>query len=87
MAVPIIPARDTKTSAEWYRDHLGFEVVHVERHYAIVEERRARGEALGARASSPSSTVTATSSRSSSGSWRSNFRFASCKAFAVPLSL
>jgi catechol 2,3-dioxygenase-like lactoylglutathione lyase family enzyme len=37
MAVPIIPARDTKTSAEWYRDHLGFEVVHVEREYAIVE--------------------------------------------------
>jgi catechol 2,3-dioxygenase-like lactoylglutathione lyase family enzyme len=37
MAVPIIPARDTKVSAEWYRDHLGFEVVHVEHEYAIVE--------------------------------------------------
>ena len=37
MAVPIIPARDTATSAEWYRDNLGFEVVHTEPEYAIVE--------------------------------------------------
>ncbi len=25
LAVPIIPARDTVRSAEWYRDHLGFD--------------------------------------------------------------
>ena len=37
MAVPIIPARDTKAGAEWYRDNLGFDVVHVEPDYAIVE--------------------------------------------------
>jgi catechol 2,3-dioxygenase-like lactoylglutathione lyase family enzyme len=37
MAVPIIPARDTIKSAEWYRDHLDFEVVHTESEYAIVE--------------------------------------------------
>jgi catechol 2,3-dioxygenase-like lactoylglutathione lyase family enzyme len=37
MAVPIIPARDTVTSAEWYRDNLGFDVVHTEPEYAIVE--------------------------------------------------
>jgi catechol 2,3-dioxygenase-like lactoylglutathione lyase family enzyme len=37
MAVPVIPARDTETSAEWYRDNLGFEVVHSEPRYAIVE--------------------------------------------------
>jgi catechol 2,3-dioxygenase-like lactoylglutathione lyase family enzyme len=37
MAVPIIPARDTVASAEWYRDNLGFELVHTEPEYAIVE--------------------------------------------------
>jgi catechol 2,3-dioxygenase-like lactoylglutathione lyase family enzyme len=37
MAVPIIPARDTSTSTEWYRDNLGFEVVHLEPEYGIVE--------------------------------------------------
>jgi catechol 2,3-dioxygenase-like lactoylglutathione lyase family enzyme len=37
MAVPIIPARDTVRSAEWYRDNLGFEVVFTEDGYAIVE--------------------------------------------------
>jgi hypothetical protein len=37
MAVPIIPARDTGKSAEWYRDNLDFEVLHVEPEYAIVE--------------------------------------------------
>ena len=37
MAVPIIPARNTAASADWYRDHLGFEIVHVELEYAIVE--------------------------------------------------
>jgi catechol 2,3-dioxygenase-like lactoylglutathione lyase family enzyme len=37
MAVPIIPARDTTASAEWYRDRLGFDVVHVEPEYGIVE--------------------------------------------------
>jgi catechol 2,3-dioxygenase-like lactoylglutathione lyase family enzyme len=37
MAVPIIPARDTVQSAEWYRENLGFEVVHTEPEYAIVE--------------------------------------------------
>ena len=37
MAVPIIPARDTRESAAWYRDNLGFDVVHVERDYGIVE--------------------------------------------------
>ena len=35
-AVPIIPARDVEASAAWYRDHLGFEVVHTEREYGIV---------------------------------------------------
>lgn len=37
MAVPIIPARETASSTAWYRDHLGFEVVHVEPEYAVVE--------------------------------------------------
>jgi catechol 2,3-dioxygenase-like lactoylglutathione lyase family enzyme len=37
LAVPIIPAQDTARSAEWYRDHLDFEVVHTEPEYAIVE--------------------------------------------------
>jgi catechol 2,3-dioxygenase-like lactoylglutathione lyase family enzyme len=37
MAVPIIPARDTAASTAWYRDNLGFEVVHLEPEYAIVE--------------------------------------------------
>ena len=37
MAVPVIPARDTKAGAEWHRDNLGFDVVHVEPHYPIVE--------------------------------------------------
>ena len=40
MAVPIIPARDTSAGAEWYRDKLGFDVVHVEPEYAIVERDR-----------------------------------------------
>jgi catechol 2,3-dioxygenase-like lactoylglutathione lyase family enzyme len=35
-AVPIIPARDLAASAEWYREHLGFDVRHVEAEYAIV---------------------------------------------------
>jgi catechol 2,3-dioxygenase-like lactoylglutathione lyase family enzyme len=37
VAVPIIPARDPTASATWYRDHLGFEVVHSAPDYAIVE--------------------------------------------------
>jgi Glyoxalase superfamily protein len=37
MAVPVIPARDTRAGAEWYRDNLAFDVVHVEPEYAIVE--------------------------------------------------
>ena len=37
MAVPIIPARDVAESAAWYRDNLGFEIVHVEAEYGIVE--------------------------------------------------
>ena len=40
MAVPIIPARDVAESAAWYRDNLGFEVVHVENEYGIVERDR-----------------------------------------------
>lgn len=40
MAVPIIPARDTAASAEWYRDNLDFDVVHTEPEYAIVERDR-----------------------------------------------
>ncbi len=40
MAVPIIPARDTATSVAWYRDHLEFDVVHLEEEYAIVERDR-----------------------------------------------
>jgi len=35
-AVPIIPARDLTSTPTWYRDHLGFRVVHVEEEYAIV---------------------------------------------------
>jgi uncharacterized glyoxalase superfamily protein PhnB len=35
-AVPIIPAREIEVSAAWYRDQLGFEVVHTEREYGIV---------------------------------------------------
>ncbi len=34
--VPIIPARDIESSAAWYRDCLGFDVVHTEREYGIV---------------------------------------------------
>jgi catechol 2,3-dioxygenase-like lactoylglutathione lyase family enzyme len=37
MAVPIIPAQDVDTSTSWYRDILGFDVVHVESEYGIVE--------------------------------------------------
>ena len=36
-AVPIIPARDLAATANWYRDHLGFAVRHVEGEYGIVE--------------------------------------------------
>lgn len=36
-AVPIIPARATDALAGWYRDELGFAVVHVEEAYGIVE--------------------------------------------------
>lgn len=35
-AVPIIPAREIVATAAWYRDRLGFEVVHTEREYGIV---------------------------------------------------
>jgi len=35
-AVPIIPAREVEAAAAWYRDELGFEVVHTEREYGIV---------------------------------------------------
>jgi catechol 2,3-dioxygenase-like lactoylglutathione lyase family enzyme len=38
--IPIIPARDIEASTAWYRDELGFDVVHVEREYGIVR----RGE-------------------------------------------
>lgn len=34
--VPIIPARDISASAEYYRDTLGFEIVHTEAEYGIV---------------------------------------------------
>lgn len=36
-AVPIIPARGLAATSRWYRDHLGFDVRHVEDEYAIVE--------------------------------------------------
>ena len=36
-AVPIIPARDVKAATLWYRDRLGFAVVHTEPEYGIVE--------------------------------------------------
>ena len=36
-AVPIIPAREVESSAAFYRDRLGFAVVHTEREYGIVE--------------------------------------------------
>lgn len=36
-AVPIIPAREIRDAVAWYREHLGFSVVHVEREYGIVE--------------------------------------------------
>jgi catechol 2,3-dioxygenase-like lactoylglutathione lyase family enzyme len=35
-ATPIIPAREIEALAAWYRDRLGFEVVHTEREYGIV---------------------------------------------------
>jgi catechol 2,3-dioxygenase-like lactoylglutathione lyase family enzyme len=35
-AVPVIPARDVEESAAWYRDRLGFEILHAEREYGIV---------------------------------------------------
>ncbi len=34
--VPIVPARDIEASAAFYRDELGFEVVHTEAEYGIV---------------------------------------------------
>jgi uncharacterized glyoxalase superfamily protein PhnB len=37
MAVPIVPARDIATTTGWYHDTFGFEVVHVESDYGIVE--------------------------------------------------
>ncbi|MDH4346117.1 MAG: VOC family protein, partial [Thermoleophilia bacterium] len=39
-AVPIIPARDVAAAAEWYRDQLEYDVVHIEPEYGIVR----RGE-------------------------------------------
>ena len=38
--VPIIPARDVAAAAEWYREQLAYDVVHVEAEYGIVR----RGE-------------------------------------------
>ena len=35
-SVPIIPARDVEASTAWYRDRLGYDVVHTEREYGIV---------------------------------------------------
>ena len=35
-ATPILPARDIARSAAFYRDELGFEVVHLEARYGIV---------------------------------------------------
>jgi catechol 2,3-dioxygenase-like lactoylglutathione lyase family enzyme len=40
MAVPIVPAREVGASADWYREKLGFDVVHVEAEYGIVERDR-----------------------------------------------
>jgi catechol 2,3-dioxygenase-like lactoylglutathione lyase family enzyme len=37
MAVPVIPARDIEKSTEWYLHNLGFEIVHAEPEYGIVE--------------------------------------------------
>ena len=37
MAVPIVPAREIAATTSWYRDYLGFEIVHVESEYGIVE--------------------------------------------------
>jgi uncharacterized glyoxalase superfamily protein PhnB len=36
-AIPIIPARETDALTRWYRDQLGFTIVHAEREYGIVE--------------------------------------------------
>ena len=36
-AVPIIPARNVDDAAAWYRDQLGFEIVHTEPEYGIVQ--------------------------------------------------
>jgi uncharacterized glyoxalase superfamily protein PhnB len=36
-SVPIIPAREIEAAAAWYRDELGYDVVHTEREYGIVE--------------------------------------------------
>jgi catechol 2,3-dioxygenase-like lactoylglutathione lyase family enzyme len=36
-AVPIIPARDVERAAAWYRDQLGFAIVHTEAEYGVVE--------------------------------------------------
>jgi catechol 2,3-dioxygenase-like lactoylglutathione lyase family enzyme len=35
-AVPILPARDVEATARFYRDRLGFQIVHAEREYGIV---------------------------------------------------
>jgi catechol 2,3-dioxygenase-like lactoylglutathione lyase family enzyme len=35
-AVPIIPARQVEAATAWYRDELGFEVVHAETEYGVV---------------------------------------------------
>jgi catechol 2,3-dioxygenase-like lactoylglutathione lyase family enzyme len=36
-AVPILPARDLTVTTGWYRDSLGFTVLHVEDEYGIVQ--------------------------------------------------
>lgn len=36
-AVPILPARDVERTTAFYRDRLGFSVVHTEPEYGIVE--------------------------------------------------
>lgn len=39
-AVPVVPARDIAATTAWYRDRLGFSVLHAEREYGIVRRDR-----------------------------------------------
>lgn len=57
-AVPVIPARDVATAAAWYRDRLGFSIVHTEREYGIVERDDVQVHLWGPSGISPEASMT-----------------------------